>query len=165
MKKLRILLSLALAFGLGTSAAFAGKPKAKDDGFVRTEGIHFYKGKNTKPYYFMGTNLWYGPILGSKGKDGNRRRLCAELDSLQKLGVNNLRILAGADAGSKNANTVTPYLQPEPGKLDKHLLDDLDFMLNEMHKRGMVAVIYLTNSWDWSSPCASGESPNPTFFR
>lgn len=150
MKKLRILLSLALAFGLGTSAAFAGKPKAKDDGFVRTEGIHFYKGKNTKPYYFMGTNLWYGPILGSKGKDGNRRRLCAELDSLQKLGVNNLRILAGADAGSKNANTVTPYLQPEPGKLDKQLLEGLDFMLNEMHKRGMVAVIYLTNSWDWS---------------
>ena len=140
---------MALAWALGAGCAQASTPPAEGD-FVRTEGIHFYKGKSQKPYYFMGTNLWYGPILGSKGKGGNRKRLCAELDSLQKLGVNNLRILAGADAGSKNANTVTPYLQPKPGKLDRSLLEGLDFMLHEMQKRGMVAVIYLTNSWDWS---------------
>lgn len=118
--------------------------------FVRTDGTHFYKGKASKPYYFVGTNLWYGPILGSTGEGGNRQRLCAELDSLCALGVDNLRILVGADAGSKNANTVTPYLQPEPGVLNETLLVGLDYMLAEMQKRNMVAVIYLTNSWDWS---------------
>lgn len=124
--------------------------EAADNAFIRTEGIHFYKGRSTEPMYFLGTNLWYGPILGSKGEGGNRQRLRAELDSLHALGVNNLRILAGADAGSKNANTVTPYLQPRPGELNESLLEGLDYMLDEMHKRSMTAVIYLTNSWDWS---------------
>lgn len=118
--------------------------------FVRTEGTHFYKGTSSEPYYFMGTNFWYGPILGSTGQGGNRVRLCAELDSLHAMGVNNLRILAGADAGSKYANTVKPYLQSRPGVLNDTLLVGLDFLLAEMQKRDMVAVIYLTNSWDWS---------------
>lgn len=118
--------------------------------FIRTSGTHFFKGNSSEPYYFMGTNLWYGPILGSTGEGGNRSRLCAELDSLRAIGITNLRILAGADAGSKYANTVKPYLQTEPGVLNDTLLAGLDFMLCEMQKREMVAVIYLTNSWDWS---------------
>lgn len=112
--------------------------------------MQFFKGQQTEPYYFIGTNFWYGPILGSTGQGGNRTRLCAELDSLKALGVNNLRILAGADAGSKHANTVKPYLQAKPGELNDTLLVGLDYMLAEMAKRDMVAVIYLTNSWDWS---------------
>lgn len=147
MKPIIKILSIALSLTLCVSHAEA---KDKDGGFVRTSGTHFYKGNSTKPYYFMGTNMWYAPILGSKGEGGNRKRLCAELDSLKRIGVNNLRILVGADAGSKNANTVKPYLQETPGKLNENLLEGLDYTLQQMHKRGMVAVVYLTNSWDWS---------------
>lgn len=140
--KIKSFIAIALAaLSLSTSA---------QNNFIRTSGTQFYKGKSSEPYYFMGTNLWYGPILGSTGEGGNRSRLCAELDSLRAIGVTNLRILAGADAGSKYANTVKPYLQPEPGVLNDTLLTGLDFMLSEMQKREMVAVIYLTNSWDWS---------------
>ena len=147
MKPIIKILSIALSLTLCVGHAQA---KGNDEGFVRTSGIHFYKGNSTKPYYFMGTNMWYAPILGSKGEGGNRKRLCAELDSLKRIGVNNLRILVGADAGSKNANTVKPYLQETPGKLNENLLEGLDYTLQQMHKRGMVAVVYLTNSWDWS---------------
>lgn len=144
---------------------------ASDD-FISVNGKQF--DRDGKPYYFIGTNLWYGPIIGSDGEGGNRNRLVRELDSLKTCGVENLRILVGADAGSKNANTVKPYLQPEPGVLNDTLLAGLDFLLAEMHKRDMVGVIYLTNSWDWSggygfymtnngfkdSPNASGEGYN-----
>ncbi|MDE6324022.1 MAG: hypothetical protein K2L85_07840, partial [Paramuribaculum sp.] len=50
-----------------------------------------------RPYRFAGTNFWYGPILGSPGKGGNRERLKTELDSLKAMGIDNLRILAGGE--------------------------------------------------------------------
>ena len=136
-------------------------------GFVRVRGTHFIKGDNPRPYYFIGTNMWYAPLLGSEGQGGNRQRLCAELDSLRALGIDNLRILVGADAGSCHAQTVQPCLQPQPGLLNDTLLAGLDYLLAEMSRRNMVAVIYLTNSWDWSGgfgfylrATGHGDSPN-----
>ena len=141
--------------------------------FVTTDGTQFLR--DGKPYYFLGTNLWYGPILGSTTTAADRQRLCTELDSLQALGVDNLRILAGAESGSPEApRYVEPILEEQPGCLNDSLLAGLDFMLAEMQKRGMLAVIYLTNSWDWSggwghylratghgnSPSASGDGWN-----
>ena len=135
------------------------------EAFISIEGTQIMR--NGKPYYFIGTNFWYAPILGSTGEGGNRERLCKELDALKALGVENLRILAGADAGSANANSVKPYLQPRPGELNDTLLIGLDYTLAELEKRGMTAVIYLTNSWDWSGgfgfylrECGYGDSPN-----
>ena len=140
--------------------------------FVTVKGTQFIR--DGKPYYFVGTNFWYGPILGSEGQGGNRARLIQELDSLKSYGVNNLRILVGGETGSDSANYVKPCLQTEPGVLNDTLLAGLDFLLSEMGKRDMVGVLYLTNSWDWSggfgfylretghghSPNASGEGYN-----
>ena len=119
-----------------------------NDQFVQTSGTQF--SKNGSAYYYIGTNFWYGPILASTGQGGNRMRLVAELDSMKALGINNLRVLVGADGGSINANTVRPYLQPTPGCLNDTLLTGLDYFLSELEKRDMVAVLYLNNSWDWS---------------
>lgn len=41
---------------------------AKD--FVKVENGHFVRGG--KPYYYVGTNFWYGAILGSEGQGGDR---------------------------------------------------------------------------------------------
>lgn len=153
------------------AACFLSVPIMATD-FVKVNGMQFYR--NGRPYYYIGTNFWYAPILGSEGTGGNRTRLCEELDELKALGIDNLRVLVGADAGSSNANTVKPYLQPAPGELNDTLLAGLDFLLMEMGKRDMVGVFYLTNSWDWSggygfylkqtghedSPNASGEGYN-----
>lgn len=133
--------------------------------FIKVRGSQFEK--DGRPYYFVGANFWYGPILGSEGQGGDRARLIRELDNMKRYGINNLRVLVGADAGSCHANTVQPYLQPEPGVLNDTLLAGLDFLLAEMAKRDMVAVLYLTNSWDWSGGygfylknTGYGDSPN-----
>ena len=42
--------------------------------FVKVVDGHFVK--DGKPYYYVGTNFWYGAILGSEGSGGNRERLC-----------------------------------------------------------------------------------------
>lgn len=157
---------------LTTFLLFLGTVVAVSQDFVRTDGTRFVRAGQT--YRFVGSNFWYGPILGSCGQGGDRERLARELDAMKALGIDNLRILAGADAGSKNVNTVRPVLQSEPGVLCDTLLEGLDYLLCEMRKRDMVAVIYLTNSWDWSggfgfylratghgdSPDASGEGWN-----
>ncbi|OXA69440.1 beta-mannanase [Flavobacterium aquidurense] len=113
---------------------------------ITVKGTQFYKGD--KPYAFIGTNYWYGSLLASK-KVGDRKRLLRELDLMQKNGIDNLRILVGADGG-KYDFTVRTALQYEQGKYDEDLLDGLDFLINEMGKRKMYAVLYLTNNWEWS---------------
>jgi len=102
------------------------------------------------PYYYIGANYWYGAIIASDGEYGNRDRLVRELDHLKKIGVNNLRILAGAEGPDGEPFRVTPALQLAPGEYSEVLLDGLDFLLAEMNKRGQYAILYLNNSWDWS---------------
>lgn len=103
-----------------------------------------------KPYYYAGTNFWYGAILGSTGRGGNRVRLNAELNRLKSLGIDNLRILIGADGSSEIASKVKPTLQIAPGIYNDTILDGLDYLMLQMAKRKMHAVLYLNNSWEWT---------------
>ena len=123
--------------------------------------------KAGEPYYFIGTNMWYASILASTGEGGNRERFCKELDIMREIGITNIRIVAGPDAGSDLANPAKPYLQEAPGILNDTILCGLDFTIAELEKRGMDAVIYLNNAWDWSGgygfylkQCGYGDSPN-----
>ena len=50
---------------------------------------------NGKPYYVIGTNLWYGYCLGATQE--GRVRLNKELDLMQSIGINNLRIMVACD--------------------------------------------------------------------
>jgi mannan endo-1,4-beta-mannosidase len=103
---------------------------------------------NGKAYYYAGTNFWYGPILGSKGQGGNRVRLIKELDRLHALGLDNLRILVGGDGKNEFISKIKPTLQTEPGVYNDTILDGLDYMLLQMKKRNMKAVLYLNNAWE-----------------
>ena len=131
---------------------------------ITTNGIQFLKGG--KPYYFIGANYWYGAIIGSK-ELGDRDRLIKELDLMQSLGIDNLRILVGAE-GSPDNSKVSPALQPEQGVYNEELLDGLDYLLSEMRKRDMYAILYMNNNWIWSGGMSQylnwngyGEVPNP----
>ena len=119
--------------------------------FVTVKDHRFFA--NGQPYYFIGTNYWYGGLLGlEKDKTRGAQRLRRELDFLKANGVTNLRLMAGAE-GSGLINGVTrvgPPLQPEQGKFDTSVLDGLDLVLYEMGKRGMKAVIFFSNNWEWS---------------
>ncbi|GGP02000.1 endo-1,4-beta-mannosidase [Cloacibacterium rupense] len=131
--------------------------------YITIKDNHFVK--NNKPYYFIGTNYWYGGMLGTKS--GNRERLKKELDELKSLGITNLRVMASAEGGDQDY-TVIPATQPTPGKYNQDLLEGLDFFLNELRKRDMDAILYLTNNWEWSGGMAKylewngyGKVPNP----
>src|SRR5688572_30247323 len=95
---------------------------------------------NGKPYYFIGANYWYGSLLGlEKDKKRGVERLRKELDFLQKNGVTNLRLMAGAE-GSGMINGVVrvgPPLQSRMGDFDERVLEGLDLILAEMEKRRM----------------------------
>ncbi len=158
------LLALIILTGCKTSSTVSLLKKNNTLNFVTVKGTQFYV--NKKPYYFIGTNYWYGPILGAKNT-GNQERLIQELDLLQDIGINNLRILVGAE-GDGGDYKVHPALQPEQGVYNEDLLNGLDFLLHEMRKRNMYAVLYLNNNWIWSGGMSEylkwngyGEVPNP----
>ena len=117
--------------------------------FVKMKNGHFVR--DGKPYYYVGTNFWYGAILASNGQGGDRKRLHRELDRMKAMGIDNLRILVGSDGErGVQASKVEPTLQIKPGVYNDSILDGLDYLLYEMQKRKMVAVLYLNNSWEWS---------------
>lgn len=116
--------------------------------FVTTKHHQFFI-SNT-PYYYVGANYWYGGLISNDKK--GEIRVKKELDFLVSKGVTNLRVLAGAEgAGQINGvPRVEPALQPEKGKFNVKLLHGLDFLLVEMGKRNMKAIIFLSNNWEWS---------------
>ena len=140
LKRLLILSFLLIIVITNSVAMKANFVEVKNNQFV----------VNNKPNYFIGTNFWYGAILGSTGEGGNRERLLKELDFMKAKGICNLRVLIGADGENGVASKVEPTLQVKPGVYNDSILDGLDFLLSEMGKRNMKAVLFFTNSWEWS---------------
>ena len=134
--------------------------------FVQVKDGHFVR--HGEPYYYVGTNFWYGAILGSEGQGGDRKRLCRELDKMKSLGIDNLRILVGSDGKRGVKTKVEPALQEATGVYNDTILAGLDYLLMQMEKRKMVAVLYLNNSWEWSGgygyyleQAGLGQAPRP----
>lgn len=75
------------------------------------------------PQYFVGANFWKGAVLATEDPG----RLARELDSLKAIGVTNLRILA-----------VDP------------VWEGYDALFEQLRSRGMCAVMFMNNAWDWS---------------
>ncbi len=143
MKK--ILLSLAL---LALLASCTTKPTEDLKPYVTVKDGKFYQGD--KEYRYVGTNFWYGAILGSTGRGGNRDRLVKELDDMKSIGIDNVRVLIGGDGREGIPSHISPKLQLEPGVYNDTILEGLDFMMCELEKRDMKAVLYFNNAWEWS---------------
>lgn len=153
-----MLMSIVMAMAACGLSAQTGFVKVKDGHFVR----------HGQPYYYVGTNFWYGAILGSEGQGGDRKRLCRELDKMKSIGIDNLRILVGSDGKRGVKTKVEPTLQEAPGVYNDTILAGLDYLLMQMEKRNMVAVLYLNNSWEWSGgygyyleQAGMGKAPRP----
>lgn len=100
--------------------------------------------KNGRSEYFVGTNLWYAGRLAKD--EAGRARLVRELDTLKAMGVTNLRVLA----------------------VEGEDLAGLEYALDRMEERGMCAVLFLNNAWEWSHGFAdymeaagAGRQPRP----
>ncbi len=126
------------------------KGKAQSS-FVSVKQSRFYTAGH--PYYFVGTNYWYGGLLAlQKDKQRGIDRLRKELDFLQLNGIKNVRVLAGSEGEGliNGVFRVGPALQTAEGVFDPDFLNGLDELLYELGKRKMTAVIYLSNNWNWS---------------
>ena len=142
------------------------KQVGKTGGFVERKNASFVL--DGKEYRYVGTNFWYGAILASEGQGGDRARLLRELDKLHELGLDNLRILVGSDGKRGVMTKVEPTLQESPGVYNDTILAGLDYLLQQMGERGMKAVIYLNNAWEWSGgygfyleQAGKGKAPRP----
>lgn len=122
--------------------------KVRNNDFITVRDGKFYRNKSE--YRFAGTNLWYGAILGSNGQGGNRHRLKKELDLMKKTGINNVRVMVGAEGVDTLPDHVVPILQPKAGIYNDTLLAGLDYLMVELERRNMTAVLVLNNSWQWS---------------
>jgi mannan endo-1,4-beta-mannosidase len=120
--------------------------------FVETNGMQLRL--NDSPYFFAGTNYWYGINLSMIDSNGDRERLSRELDHLKDLGITNLRIMAGSEGPNTEPWRIAPALQTAPGVYDPLVLDGLDYLLYAMNQRNLRAVMCLTNFWPWSGGMA-----------
>ena len=121
------------------------------NGFVQRKQQQFML--DGKPYYYIGTNYWYGSVLGlEKDKTRGIDRLRKELDFLKSKGVTNLRVMAAAEGSGlvNGVERVGPPLQTEKGKFNASVLAGLDLVLDEMAKRNMKAILFFSNNWEWS---------------
>lgn len=166
----------AAACGLGAMAAVASLNACKTTAstadadstahYVTVADGEFRIGDSV--YRYVGTNFWYGAILASEGRGGDRERLARELDLLQATGIDNLRVLVGGDGEENQPSHIMPVLQTAPGVYNDTILDGLDYLMAELEKRGMKAVLYLNNAWEWSGGygtylewAGAGKQPNP----
>ncbi len=142
---MRILFQLLFTMSLFFSGCNASENQQNK--FVQVENGHFVL--EGKDYAFIGANYWQGMNLGAP-QSGDRARLMRELDQMQAAGINNLRILAASEADAEMKYCIHPALQSGPGEYNNDLWLGLDFLLSEMAKRDMKAVMVMGNFWTWS---------------
>lgn len=149
MNKLPLLIACLVVFG---NLFMACNQQSAQSSFITVNDGKFIK--NGEPYNYVGTNYWYGACLAADTIGGDRDRLIKELDFLKQNGIDNLRVLVGAEGPDNQPFRVTPALVKEPGVYSPALLEGLDYFLNEIGKRDMHAILFFTNNWEWSGGMA-----------
>jgi mannan endo-1,4-beta-mannosidase len=141
--------ALALPF-LASSCASFSIGKCADDFVCVRDGKFQLRGR---PYYYVGTNLWYGCYLSDAALPDGHARFVRELDRLKKIGATNIRLLAGSET-SPLAGAIPHGITKSPHEYDEALLGGLDFCLAEIAKRDMKAILFVSNYWQWSGSFA-----------
>jgi mannan endo-1,4-beta-mannosidase len=148
----QVLLCIIVCLVVSSCKFWEGEPSVSKADFVSVKNNHFEI--NGHPYYYLGTNFWYGANLGGKREGGDIDRLIRELDRLRAMGITNLRIMGGSEGPDTEPYRMTPSLQFEPHMYNNNVFDGLDMLLDEMKKRNMRAVVCLNNFWNWSGGMA-----------
>ena len=80
---------------------------------------------------------------GHRDREVTGRDYFVNLDYLKALGINNLRVLVGADGKDGDSERkLSLTLQVEAGVYNDTIFDGLDFFLSELDKRDMYAVTF-----------------------
>ena len=135
------------ALALPAIATGCAHLRGRTDEFVRVRNGRFEL--RGQPHFYVGANMWFGCYLSDAALPGGRQRLVRELDRLQSMGVNNIRLLAGSET-SDLAAAISRGITRAPHDYDQDLLAGLDFTLAEMAKRDIRGILFVSNYWQWS---------------
>jgi mannan endo-1,4-beta-mannosidase len=122
--------------------------------------------KDGKPFVIAGMNHWCAGMLARDGNAAGWDQLRRDLDALQAIGVNTLRVMAASEGPDTEPMRVVPSLQPAPGQYDQAGIAGLLKLVEELDRRNLHAVLILNNFWPWSGGMAqylawAGEGPIP----
>lgn len=115
------------------------------DGTVRLKGGRLYNIDTQSFVSYKAVSMWYAPLLGASKNKRERARLVEELDSLQKMGVNVVEVLVGAEVEPIVTKDSTQCVQGIIHTLvdEKTCFRGMDFLLSELKRRDMWAVASL----------------------
>ena len=106
--------------------------------------------KNGRPFFIHGFNHWAAATLARDdvpgGWDGVRR----DLDDLQSIGTNVVRVFCGGEGPNDFYASLAPTLQPAPGEFDPKGVAALHRLVEELERRDLHAILVLTNFHPWS---------------
>ncbi|KAI8892820.1 glycoside hydrolase superfamily [Globomyces pollinis-pini] len=119
-------------------------PTFSKPNFVTIKNTQFIV--NGQDQFQFSANYWQAMNLATY----NKTRFLLELDQMQRIGIQNIRIMASSEGPNYSAFRVDQTLMGNPGVYDQELLKGLDLVMVELAKRKMKAVLCLNNFWQWS---------------
>lgn len=114
-------------------------------GMIRLQDGRLYNTDTQSGVSYKAVSMWYAPLLGASKDKHDRQRLVEELDSLQKIGVNVVEVLAGTKIEFVATKDSTQRARGSVRTLvgEKSYFRGMDFLLNELKRRNMWAVVSL----------------------
>ena len=145
---MRCLYLLIVTLLLAGCASVAPAQSNLQSGFVKVEGTHFTI--DGKPYRFAGANSGMGPTWERPVRDRQIARDCAPNSTSSRRPASTTCACWRCPKPAASSARCARGIMIKPGEYDERLLQGLDYLLVEMGRRDMKAVLYLNNFWQWS---------------
>jgi mannan endo-1,4-beta-mannosidase len=145
-------------------AASAGSARPVIPGGLQVRGTRFYL--DDKPFYVNGFNYWSALPLSREGNTAGWDQVRRDLDALQAVGINTLRIMGSSEGPDTEALRIVPSLQPAPGQYDPAGVAGIIRLVQELERRKLFAILIMNNFWHWSGGMGqylawAGQGPIP----
>jgi mannan endo-1,4-beta-mannosidase len=133
-------------------------------GGLEVRGTRFYR--DGKPFYINGFNYWSALPLSRDGNTAGWDQVRRDLDALQAIGINTLRIMGASEGPDTEPLRIVPSLQPAQGKYDPAGVAGLLRLVDELKQRRLYGILMMNNFWHWSGGMAqylawAGKGPIP----
>jgi mannan endo-1,4-beta-mannosidase len=115
-------------------------------------GTRFFRGDRI--FFMHGMNHWAAPTLARTDDPSGWDRLRRDLDRLQSIGINTLRVMASTEGPNAKRRGIVPAIQPEPHRYDTAGVEGVLRLADEMRHRGLYGIFVLNNFWSWSGGMA-----------